>query len=149
MSVDAEIDGVDFWFSDGRLLLKYDDSVFHRNQFQSFAGGSKTVDLVAVSSDGVVWLVEVKDYRRHRHAKPGSIYEEMAMKARATLAGLAVAQIRATDADEKNFALRIRVVLHPDQAASPSRLFPQVFDPASTQLQRLLRPVAPPPRQDH
>lgn len=151
MSQVKDIDGLRFSFPDDWRVLKYDDSSFHRNQFQSFAGGSKAVDAVAVSPNGDCWLIEVKDYRRSRRSKPGSVFAEIGAKVRATLAGLSTARVRANDPDEKSFASYVmqgsslRVVLHLDQPTHNSRLFPQVVDPktALTQLRREVRAVDP------
>ena len=151
MSVLADIDGRQFSFPAGWQVLKYDDSSFHRNQFQSFAGGSQAVDAVALSPAGECWLIEVKDYRKSRRSKPETVFSEVAGKVRATLAGLATARIRANDVDEQLFcnnALRtnaLRVALHLDQPDHSSRLFRQVIDPrtAVTQLRRELRAVDP------
>ncbi|MCA8917197.1 hypothetical protein [Aromatoleum bremense] len=151
MSVSLDIDGQRFHFPDDWQVLKYDDSAFHRNQFQSFAGGAKAVDAVALSPTGECWLIEVKDYRRNRRSKPGSVFAETAGKVRATLAGMATARVRANDSQERVFCDRalhgdsLRVALHLNQPAHASRLFPQVVDPrtALTQFRRELRAVDP------
>jgi len=145
------IDGKRFSFPQGWQVLKYDDSAFHRRQFQSFAGGSKAVDAVAVTDKHTVWLIEVKDYRRQRRGKPGSVFDEVAAKVRATLAGLATARVRANNDNERGFAEQamrsdnIRIVLHLDQPCHPSRLFKHVVDPstATKSLQRAVRAVDP------
>lgn len=153
MSRTADVDGLQLTMPEGWWVWKYDDSSFHRNQFQSFAGGSKAMDAVAVSDEGTLWLIEVKDYRRHRRTKPSSVFAEVAEKTRATLAGLAVARVRANDQQECSLARQamacgqIRVALQLAQAARPSRLFPQVVDPldAQQQLKREVRAVDPHP----
>ncbi|MBU0908191.1 MAG: hypothetical protein KKA54_04145 [Proteobacteria bacterium] len=141
-----------FLFQEGWRVLKYDDSSFHRNQFQAFAGGSKAVDFVAVSADDKeVWLIEVKDYRQQPRAKSVSVFDEVAAKVRATLAGLATARVRANDTDECEFAdlamhgSRIRVALHLEQPQKTSRLRPQVIDPASSyqKMRQAMRAVDP------
>jgi len=139
----TEIDGKRFSFPQGWLVLKYDNSAFHRRQFQSFAGGSKAVDAVAVTNQHTVWLIEVKDYRRQRRSKHGTVFAEVAAKVLATLAGLATARVRANNDDERDFAEQamycqnIRIALHLDQPRNPSRLFPNVVDPrTATQLLR-------------
>ncbi|SBT04364.1 conserved hypothetical protein [Candidatus Accumulibacter aalborgensis] len=147
----VEVDGQRFTFADGWRVLKYDDSRFHRNQFQSFAGGSKAVDAVALSPAGECWLIEVKDYRRNRRSKAGSVFSEVAGKVRATLAGLATARLQANDPDERDFcqqAMRanvLRIALHLDQPDHPSHLFKQIIDPrtAVTQLRHELHAVDP------
>lgn len=97
MSQIADVDGQRLTMPAGWWVWKYDDSSFHRNQFQGFAGGSKAMDAVAFAGDGTLWLIEVKDYRRHRRTKLGSVFAEVAAKVRATLAGLAAARVRANE----------------------------------------------------
>lgn len=151
MSQTALIDGLRLDMPHGWWVRKYDDSAFHRNQFQNFAGGSKGVDAVALAEDGTLWLIEIKDYRRHRRSKPVSVFAEMASKIRATLAGLATARTRANDQVEKEWAAqamscqRIRVALQLAQPVKPSRLFPQVVHPvdAEMQLRREVRAIDP------
>ena len=149
MTTEAVVDGFRLTVPAGWWVWKYDDSSFHRNQFQRFAGGSKAVDAVVLSDQGELWWVEVKDYRRHRRSKPGSVFAETASKVRATLAGLATARTNANDANERQLALqamqcgRVRVVLQLMQSAQPSRLFPQLVDPmdATLALRRVARAV--------
>ena len=94
-----------FSFPDHCKAGKYDDWAFYRNQFQSVAGGSKAVDILCLA-DGVAWLVEIKDYRRHRRTNPLDLCDEVATKVRDTLSGLAAASANANDADEKTLARR-------------------------------------------
>ena len=151
MSGSVNIDGKQFSFPDGWQVLKYDTCSFHRNQFQEFAGGSKALDAVALSPDRTMWLIEVKDYSRHQRSKAGTVFSEVAAKVRSTLAGLAVARVRANDKSEREFARRamnassLRVALHLDQPEQSSRLFKQVIDPktARTQLKREVKAVDP------
>lgn len=146
----VNIDGLAFAFPSHWQVLKYDDCAFHRQQFQSFAGGSKAVDVVALVAD-VLWLIEVKDYRQARREKAMGLAAEVAHKVRSTLAGLAVARVRANDEGEKQFAelamqaRQIRVALHLEQTCKPSRLFPQVANPLSLkmELKTALRAVDP------
>lgn len=149
MSLVADVDGIRFTFPAGWQALKYDDSSFHRNQFQSFAGGSKALDIVALAPDKTLWLIEAKDYGRRRRDKAGSVFAEVAAKVRATLAGLAAARVRANDPAEQAFAsvamacTTMQVALHLDQTLKPSKLFPQVIDPrtALMQLRREVRVI--------
>ena len=151
MALTVDIDGRKFIFPARWQVLKYDDSSFHRNQFQSFAGGSKAVDAVAISPAGECWLIEVKDYRTSRRSKPETVFFEVADKVRATLAGLATARVRANDADERLFCEQsmrgttFRVALHLDQPTHTSRLFPHIIDPrtALAQLRREVHVVDP------
>ncbi len=153
MSHTAEVDGLQLTMPADWWVWKYDDSSFHRNQFQSFAQGSKAVDAVALSGDGTLWLIEVKDYRRHRRTKPGSVFDETASKVRSTLAGLAAARVNANELAERDRAVQaltcrqIRVALQLIQPSRPSKLFPRLVDPydARQQLKRVVRPVDPHP----
>lgn len=145
----VDVDGVRLTVPEGWWIWKYDDSAFHRNQFQNFAGGSKAMDAVSLARDRTLWLIEVKDYRRNRRRKPGSVFAEVAKKARATLAGLAVARVKANDVGEKTLAdeamrcVSIRIALQLAQPTKPSRVFPQVVEPqdASLRLRHELRPI--------
>lgn len=149
MSQTADVDGMRLTMPAGWRVWKYDDSSFHRNQFQNFAGGSKAMDALALADDGTLWLIEVKDYRRNRRSKPSSVYTEVAAKVRATLAGLSVARVNANDAQERGLAqdasdcAQIRVSLQLAQQGIPSRLFPQVVDPADARdkFRQVLRPI--------
>jgi hypothetical protein len=118
--------------------VQYDGWSFYRNRFNSACGGTKAVDFVALDAD-VTWLIEVKDYRLDRRTKLVDLADEVAIKVRDTLAGLVAAQSNANDPDERSFAKaavqrRLKVVLHLEQPAIPSRLFPQVADPSKLTL---------------
>jgi len=149
MSQTIDVDGMTLTMPAGWWVWKYDDSAFHRNQFQSFAGGSKAVDAVAMATGDVLWLIELKDYRHHPRTKPSSVFAEVALKVRVTLAGLAIARLRANDLSDKSHAqqamacAQMRVVLQVAQPVKPSRLFPQVLDPMDAQigLKRAVRAV--------
>lgn len=148
MTHTALVDGVRLTLRAGGWVWKYDDSSFHRGQFQGFAGGSKAVDAI-VLLDETLWLIELKDFRRSRRSKPSTVFFEVAAKVKATLAGLAVARVRANDSEDRRRAKAamscrsIRVVLQLAQPVKPSRLFPKVVDPgdASIKLRRELRAV--------
>ncbi|MCY3876943.1 MAG: hypothetical protein OXF88_21970 [Rhodobacteraceae bacterium] len=126
-----------FGFPAGCLASKYDDWAFYRNQFQLIAGGCKGIDILCVE-DEVSWLIEVKDYRHHRRTKTIDIADELAIKVRDTLAGLATAAKVANDVDECRLARqslakkrRWRVVLHLEQPAIPSKLRPKAINTAN------------------
>ena len=125
-----------FTFPDHCEVGKYDEWSFYRNQFNSVAGGSKAVDILCVSPDSA-WLIEIKDYRQHRREKPTGIVDELALKVRDTLAGLAAASANANDRDERALARRAlqvhrwRVVLHLEQPNVRSRFRPKPFDVAN------------------
>ena len=132
---------------------KYDDWSFYRNQFQTVCGGAKAVDFVFVEA-ARTWLIEAKDYRRERRTKVVDLPSEVAAKVRDTLAGLAACRCNANDEDECRISDRalstpnMGVVLHLEQPATPSKLFPRVADPASLtqKLKQLLKPVDAHPR---
>jgi hypothetical protein len=129
--------------SEGRLTFtfpsddasKYDDWSFYRNQFNAAFGGTKAIDIIFVDDDQA-WLIEVKDYRANRRTKALDLGDEVAFKVRDTLAGLAAAKCNATEVNEARLARkalrksRLRVVLHLEQPAKPSKLFPLVVDPS-------------------
>ena len=125
-----------FTFPDHCKADKYDEWSFYRNQFQSVAGGSKAVDILCLSDDSA-WLIEIKDYRQHPRTKLSDIDDELANKARDTLAGLAAASANANNQDERSLARRAlqrrrwRVALHLEQPRARSRLRPQPFDVAN------------------
>ena len=128
-----------FTFPEHCETSKYEDWSFYRNQFNSVAGGSKAVDILCVSDDAA-WLIEIKDYRQHQRMKLADIDDEMACKARDTLAGLAAASANANSLDEKKLAKRAlqrrqwRVALHLKQPNVRSRLRPQPFNVANVLL---------------
>ena len=100
------------------------------------AGGSKAVDILCLA-DGVAWLVEIKDYRRHQRTNPLDLCDEVATKVRDTLSGLAAASANANDADEKTLARpafsmhRWRVALHLEPPNVTSGLWRQAINPAN------------------
>ena len=131
-----------FSFPDRCQASKYDDWSFYREQFQAVAGGSKAVDILCVKGDAS-WLIEIKDYWQHNRTKPSDIADELAIKVRDTLAGLAaVAKEVKNYPDQCELARKAlangkwRVVLHLEQPATVSRLRPSPIDPA-TVMQKL------------
>lgn len=118
-----------FSFPPGCQASKYDNWSFYRNRFQNVAGGSKAIDILCLDSE-TAWLVEVKDYRRHPRTKVMDLADEVAVKVRDTLAGLAAAASNADDSDERQLARRAlrkrcwRVVLHLEQPARRHKLWP-------------------------
>lgn len=139
--------------NDGSDTARYDAWSFYRNQFQRVCGGAKAVDFVFVEA-ARTWLIEVKDYRQGTRTKAADLADEVAAKVRDTLAGLAACRCNANDADERGISDRalgrayLAVVLHLEQPAVPSKLFPRVADPANLaqKLKQLLKPVDPRPR---
>lgn len=116
--------------------------------------GIKSVDFLVVDAHSICWLIEVKDYRREQRTKTIALAEEVALKVRDSLALLASACKNANDPAEKSFARdanqtsHIRVVLHLEQPAKHSKLFPCAIDPADVlqRLKQLLRAVDPHPQ---
>ena len=123
-----------FTFADGVKPSQYDAWAFYRNQFNAVCGGTKAVDFVCLDGDKL-WLIEVKDYRRHSRTKVVDLGDEVADKVRDTLAGLVAASCNANEAEERRMARqavrssRLRVVLHLEQARKPSKLFPLAVAP--------------------
>ncbi|MFM8340830.1 MAG: hypothetical protein ACKN9F_01270 [Methylomonas sp.] len=137
-----------FDFGESCLAEKYDDWSFFRNQFQSTGGGAKAVDMVCLSN-GICWLIEIKDYREHPRTKPQDLGDEIAAKVKDTLAGLFAAKTRANELTESAFSKKalnsnaIKVVLHLEQPEKKSKLRPRAIDPAALKqsLKRQLRAI--------
>lgn len=129
-----------FTFPDNTVASKYDEWTFYRKRFNSAFGGTKAVDIVHVDANKTAWLIEVKDYRTNRRTKPSDLGDEIALKVRDTLAGVAAARFGAQDLIEQSTAKkllqakRLKVVLHLEQPQKISRLFPQIVNPADLKL---------------
>jgi hypothetical protein len=142
-----------FTFPDGWNVSKYDEWVHYRNHFIKVCVGVKAIDILALEPRGSCWLLEIKDYRQHVRTKTIDLAEELAEKARDTLAGLVAAQFCANDDSEKNWArqaLRSRnlsVVLHLEQPIKHSKLFPRAINPATVlqRLKQLVKAIDPHP----
>jgi hypothetical protein len=144
------VDGLMFDFPPGWDVGKYDEWRFYRRQFQRVRNHMKAVDLLAVDPRSTLWLIEAKDYRKGpSKEKPSELPHTIAGKVVDTLAALLPARVNGTVDEEVSLASKaleaqqIRVVLHMEQPAKHSKLFPRVFDPANTQqmLRRLLKAV--------
>ena len=142
-----------FEFPNDWKATKFDEWSFYRNQFQSVCGGSKAVDVLAIEPRICSWHIEVKDYRQHRRTKTIDLAEEVAVKVRDSLATLVAAQANANDREEKEMAVaalrcrRLRVVLHLEQPAKQSKLFPRAIDAADVKqrLKQLIKAIDPHP----
>jgi len=125
-----------FEFTDVKFATKYDDWSHYRNKFNSACGSSKAVDFI-VSKNSELWLIEVKDYRRYFRTKPSDLADEVMFKVRDTMAGLVSTKFVGADLDEVKRSTgalsqkKLRVILHIEQPAKPSRLFPRSVDPAN------------------
>lgn len=140
-----------FTFPSDAHVGRVDAWAFYRSQF-SHIQGSKAMDFVCVREDEC-WLIEVKDYRSHSRAKISDIWDEVAHKAKDTLACLAAARLNATVAEEKDLArsaLQVaawRVALHLEQRPAKSRLYGGSALPANLRkkLKRIVKGIDPHP----
>lgn len=148
------VDGLTFQFPNDWIIGRYDDWAFYHNRFKRISNGLKALDLLAVSPNRTAWLIEVKDYRRFQRSKPSNLAEEVQSKALHTLAAILPAKINGNVDHETLVSTRVaeahslRVVLHLEQPAKHSRLFPRAIDPADIQmkLRQLLKPIDAHPR---
>lgn len=138
-----------FTFRDATLVGQVDRWAFYRNRFSSIPG-TKAVDFVYALEDEC-WLIEVKDYRVHLRTKSLLLCDEVALKARDTLAVLAGARHNANDEDERSLARRAfrgnrwRVVLHLEDRPRRTRAQHDRRANLKTKLKRLLRGIDPHP----
>ena len=134
---------------------KYDEWKYYRKRFMdscTLCQGVKAVDIVAYNAT-TSWLIEVKDYRRHRRTKAIDLADEVAKKVFDTFSGLAAARFQAYDANEKEMAKRllskdeIRVVLHLEQPRVSSKLFPRAIEPMNIKkkLKKQIKAIDPHP----
>jgi hypothetical protein len=102
------IEQLKFTFPDAWNISKYDDWSFYRNQFCRFLTGAKAVDLPAVCPEGILFLIEVKDYRLHRRTKDKviSLADEVTKKVLDTLAAMLPCRINGDDSTETDFCTR-------------------------------------------
>jgi len=143
-----------FNFPLGWEATQYDDWAFYENQFQDSCCGNKAVDFLAFQPQAdELWLIEVKDYRLHRRTKTIHVWDEMAIKARDTLAGLVATKANGALPDRPwaTHALRkakLKFVLHLEQPVQHSKLFPRTLDPSKIQqkLRQLIKPIDAHPR---
>ena len=148
MTIKIKVDALTFEFDNTWSVSKYDHWQFYR-QFRRIRNGIKATDLLAVSDDSIAYLIEVKDYRAHGRSKPSEVSDEVIAKVFDTLAALVPARINATDKQERHVAGavarsdRLRVVLHLEQPAKHSKLFPRAIDPADVEqkLKQGLKPI--------
>ncbi|MDY6991965.1 MAG: hypothetical protein SVR94_05080 [Pseudomonadota bacterium] len=124
-----------FEFPSQWKVSKFDDWSFYRQHFQKCAE-SKAVDILAIEPNKTcLWLIEIKDYRQYRRTKAAELPDEIAIKVRDTLAALVAAKVNANNPTEKSFAkaalscCQLKIVLHLEQPAKPSKLFPKPFNP--------------------
>ncbi len=143
------VDGLKFEFPDKWTVSKYDEWSFYRNRFSKMGNGIKALDLLAVSPNGVTWMIEAKDYRAHSRTKPSNLADELREKVLDTLAAILPAKINGDVAAETDVAARmvatrkLRIVLHLEQPVRHSKLFPRAINPADVymQIRRQLKPI--------
>lgn len=137
-----------FDFPSDWLIEKVDSWDFYRKKFIKISNATKSVDIVAISEQGCIWLIEVKDYRDYKRTKDVSIPNEFCLKIKNTLAMLVSANFKA-GVDEKIFANTIFVkghsiyaVLHLEQK-SGNKLFAKPYKPVDLlqAVKRRLKPI--------
>jgi hypothetical protein len=141
-----------FQFPDNWRASKLDEWSFYRNQFQRIPG-TKSMDVIALAPAQEAWLIEIKDYRGRQRTRAINLADEVALKARDSLAAIAAAKVRANDTAERQFAgaalqcTSLRVVLHLEQPAKHSKLFPRAIDPAAVKqrLKQIIKAIDPHP----
>lgn len=175
--INVQVESQQFAFPDGWRVGKVDDWSFYRNQFQNLLNGirlpcpqcgaelrckhcdtakiagGKSVDLLAITPDGHVWLIEVKDYRQFKRTKAINLADEVALKVRDTLSILLAASFQANHPQERELARlvaqaqKLHVVLHLEQPANPSKIRPLSVSPVHVlqRLRQLVKAVAPHP----
>ena len=139
----------DFIIPEGNLIFnftnvdfaeKYDDWSYYRNRFTSAAGSSSAVDFVVSINSDELWLIEVKDFRKHKREKRIDLADEIAKKVRDSMAGIFGARFNSTIESEVRIAKLasrcryLRVAFHLEQPAKPSRLFPISVDVTNLQM---------------
>lgn len=142
-----DIDGLLFTFPNRWNASKYDEWSFYRNQFSRQGSGIKAVDAIALDTNSVAFLIEVKDYRHPDTEKPSQLPAAIASKVLHTLSAMLPAKLNATHPDEARLAgdvlkfTSLRVIAHIEQ---PQR-HRGVVDPADLKqkLRELLRAVDP------
>lgn len=142
------VDGITFTFPNNWVFSKYDEWAYYKSYARA-RSGTKAVDLLAIDPNRTAWLIEVKDYRAHRRTKIIELSDEVAQKVHDTLAVVLAARTNALVLDEMQVAKKVtsatklRVILHLEQPAKHSKLFPRVIDPAKIMLKLkiLLKPV--------
>jgi len=160
MSQDFAEGRLKFSFPDDWLICRPEGSSFYVRHFANFCGGCKEMDFLAYDPRGqTVWLIEVKDYQVNPRSKGIALADEVALKTRDVIAMLPVANIRdhglsaSAQLQVGDFcrqamhATQLRVILHCELPASPSKLFPGVRDEANlqTKLSQKLRCIDPHP----
>ena len=140
-----------FEFDSTLSTIKYDDSSYYKRHFQNQCHTkNKAVDIIAYNKE-FVWVIEIKDFRKHGRSKEQSLCEELSQKIRDTLAGLFGAKFYLSHSyDEKLFfkdilaCQRIYFVLHMEQGHNPNKR-KQIYDRADIKqkLKNTLKAIDP------
>lgn len=138
-----DVDGLQFDFPATWFAGKFDQWAYYQ-RFAQAQQGLKAVDVIAVSPDQTLWLIEAKDYRRPRTGPPDGLCDKLVAKLLSTLAAILPAAIHGGGVPvEQNLAhlargvRRIRVVAHIEVPQHRSKLFNVKTD--VTNLQQALR----------
>ena len=103
MTIEIEVDGSHFLFSDEWTVSKLDEWSSHVRAASSVIS-AKACDLLAVS-DSAIWLIEAKDYSYAGAAVPKSLPDDMNLKLWHSLA-LIHSQARWGDGEEQKISQR-------------------------------------------
>lgn len=140
------VDSRTFCFDDSWLIMKYDETPFYKNHLKNEKGWKKSmkgVDLIAFDPTYKnLFLIESKDYRKHRRKKKISPEEEFFGKVIDTFTGILPTFLcsNGNTAGENILhqsvanAKKIRLVYQFEQPKKHSKLFPRVFDTADMQI---------------
>lgn len=115
---EIKVERLSFSFPEGWDASKYDDWSFYRDKFLKQFNGIAAVDIIALNTEGDVYLIEAKDYRHPKTQKPSEVPLVIAHKVVMTLAAMLPASLHASDENEKRIAKsvlgckNIRVVAH-------------------------------------
>jgi len=137
VAIFCSVDSLCFEFPDNWIVAKFDEWVFYRRHFSKMGDHIAAVDIVAMDPERTLYLIEAKDYRRHKREDPKPIQDILVSKMTGTLSALLPASLNATNSEErdkaKEFVLpkKIRVVFHLEQPEKRSRLFPWSYDKAN------------------
>ena len=146
--MEIKVEQLIFDFPGSWYAMKFDDSNYYRRQFGRMWQRISSVDLVAVSNDGIAFFIEVKDYRLARESGPSELPEIVAHKVFDTLAAQIPCKLHATEEDERLICKKVClasdliVVLHLEQPQTRVGIF-RPYDRALIQqkLRQLLKPV--------
>lgn len=134
--VTLHVEELVFEFTEGWLAEKCDDWTFYRDKFERMGNNIKCLDILAISPQKVAYLIEAKDYRRHKREKPSDLIDEMCMKLVGTLAMLLPGKLNSTVVSEKALcsailnATEMHIVLHMELPPPSRRLDPVNGDSA-------------------